>query len=36
VFDSAGVVTEISRRAKAAVAVAIMDVVAERLAQRLQ
>ncbi len=36
VFDSAGVVTEISRRAKAAVALAIMDVVAERLAQRLR
>jgi phosphopantothenoylcysteine decarboxylase/phosphopantothenate--cysteine ligase len=33
VFDSTGVVTEISRRGKAAVAVAIMDVVAARLAR---
>jgi phosphopantothenoylcysteine decarboxylase / phosphopantothenate---cysteine ligase len=31
VFDSTGVVTEISRRAKAAVAAAIMDVVAARV-----
>jgi phosphopantothenoylcysteine decarboxylase/phosphopantothenate--cysteine ligase len=33
VFDSTGAVTEISRRGKAAVAVAIMDVVAARLAR---